>query len=426
MFDGLRKAGVPIVSLSSLTEDPQYGFTASAASEPVGPKLVRITDLQDGRIKWETVPYCECPEPTKYLLKAGDILFARTGATTGKTHLVESDADAVFASYPIRVRPRSGVRGDYLYYFFQSDFYWSQIVSEKEGSAQPNVNGRKLMNILLPSTDTVLQGQIVEFLKAVRERQDGLETELPLLPSPLEEQRRIVERIERLAQRVTMLSETQESVRQETDLLLQAGRAKLFEGMAKSGTVLLCEAAVLERGKFSHRPRNDPRFFGGAHPWIQIGEIEASGKYIEQWTETLNDDGLAISKKFPKGTLLISIAATIGAVGILRFDCCVPDSIVGVTPKPGWDSTYLFHYLCYLRDHLEQVAPQSAQKNINLQILSGLPVPVATPKGQAEAVAYLDALEEMVRRLRKLQTAGCAETHLLMPSVLNAAFSGQL
>src|ERR1017187_5105723 len=117
-------------------------------------------------------------------------------------------------------------------------------------------------------------------------------------------------------------------------------------------------------------PRNEPRFFGGVHPWIQIGEIESSNKYIRAWTQTLNDDGLKISKKFPRGTVLISIAATIGAVGILDFDCCVPDSIVGVTPKPQTEPEFLYHYLGYLRGHLEEIAPQSAQKNINLGILT--------------------------------------------------------
>ena len=74
----------------------------------------------------------------------------------------------------------------------------------------------------------------------------------------------------------------------------------------------------------------------------------------------------------------MSIAATIGAVGILDFDCCVPDSIVGVTPGDGIDSEFIYYYLGYLRQHLEEIAPQSAQKNINLQILSELPVPELT------------------------------------------------
>jgi type I restriction enzyme, S subunit len=243
---------------------------------------------------------------------------------------------------------------------------------------------------------------------------------------PIEEQRRIVERIEGLASRVATLVQVQATMRRESSLLLQSARARLFRRLAQSGTISLSDVSVLERGKFSHRPRNDPRFFQGVHPWIQIGEIEASGKYIDRWTETLNDDGLAISKKFPSGTLLISIAATIGAVGILRFDCCIPDSIVGVTPRPGWNSAFLYHYLCYARDHLEQIAPQSAQKNINLQILSSLPVPAATPERQREAVGYLDRLEETTQNLTAHQSGTRAESDLLLPSIINHAFSGQL
>jgi type I restriction enzyme, S subunit len=106
LFGTLTRRGKKLVSISDLAERPQYGFTASAATEPVGPKLVRITDLQDGQIDWDSVPFCECAEPEKYLLKKDDLLFARTGATTGKTHLVRDFEHAVFASYLIRLRPK--------------------------------------------------------------------------------------------------------------------------------------------------------------------------------------------------------------------------------------------------------------------------------------------------------------------------------
>src|SRR5437016_4260359 len=121
LFGTLVRCGAKIVSVADLAERPQYGYTASAATEPVGPKFVRITDLQGGRIDWQSVPFCECPEPEKYLLRDDDLLFARTGATTGKTHLVRSPEHAVFASYLIRVRPKAGVFAGYLHAFFQSD-----------------------------------------------------------------------------------------------------------------------------------------------------------------------------------------------------------------------------------------------------------------------------------------------------------------
>jgi type I restriction enzyme S subunit len=115
----------------------------------------------------------------------------------------------------------------------------------------------------------------------------------------------------------------------------------------------LAEVAQLQRGRFSPRPRNDPRYYGGPYPWIQIGEVEAANKYITFHRNTLNDRGLAVSKMFPRGTLVISIAATIGAVGILTFDACMPDSLVGFTPRQGIsDTEFLYYVLLFSGKHL--------------------------------------------------------------------------
>jgi type I restriction enzyme S subunit len=83
---------------------PQYGYTESATYEEVGPRFLRITDIQNGHVAWENVPFCNCPNPDKYLLQKNDILFTRTGATTGKSFLIEECPRAVFASYLIRLR----------------------------------------------------------------------------------------------------------------------------------------------------------------------------------------------------------------------------------------------------------------------------------------------------------------------------------
>jgi type I restriction enzyme, S subunit len=251
-----------------------------------------------------------------------------------------------------------------------------------------------------------------------------LALEIPLPPPA--EQRRIVARIEELGAKIAEARSFRRETPAEAEALFEQGRAMLFDAASKESVVPLDELAVLERGRFSHRPRNDPRFFGGNHPWIQIAEIEHSEKLIREWSTTLNDDGLAISKKFPKGTVLISIAATIGAVGILDFDCCVPDSIVGVTPRAGTDSEFLYHYFGFVRTHLESIAPQSAQKNINLQILSPLPAPKLPISQQRRIVAYLDGLQAKVDALKRLQAETAAELKALLPSILDRAFKGKL
>jgi type I restriction enzyme, S subunit len=251
-----------------------------------------------------------------------------------------------------------------------------------------------------------------------------LTLQIPL--PPLDEQRRIVAHIDALAGRIAEARGLRAGAVEEGEELINAELIAIFSQLLQSQSIRLDKAANLERGRFSHRPRNEPRFFGGNHPWIQIGEIQSAGKYIYSYTETLNDDGLAISKKFPKGTLLISIAATIGAVGILDFDCCVPDSIVAITPYTGHQSEFIYYYLLYLRSYLERIAPQSAQKNINLRILTELPYPKVSSEAQAEIVAYLDALHTQVDALKRLQAECAAELDALLPSVLDGAFRGEI
>ncbi len=107
----------------------------------------------------------------------------------------------------------------------------------------------------------------------------------------------------------------------------------------------LKQAAEVARGKFTHRPRNEPRFYGGEIPFIQIGDISSSNRYIRHYTQTLNEDGLKISRLFPVGTVVIAITgATIGVTGILTFESCFPDSIVGITPFQDKVTPEFLHY----------------------------------------------------------------------------------
>ena len=188
------KAGWLVKQVGDFCESPQYGYTESASREPVGPRFLRITDIQDGRVNWDSVPYCRCPEPDKYLLKPNDLVFARTGATTGKSFVIRDCPEAVFASYLIRLRVRDTISVDYLYRYFQSPSYWEQIADEKEGTGQPNLNGSKLAKIKVPIAPLAEQRRIVAELDALQAEVDALKrlqaetaTELDaLLPSILD------------------------------------------------------------------------------------------------------------------------------------------------------------------------------------------------------------------------------------------------
>jgi type I restriction enzyme, S subunit len=176
--------------LKKISTRINYGHTASASYERNDTKFLRITDIQDGSVVWEDVPGCECNEneKEKYLLEDGDIVFARTGATTGKSYLVKDcPKNTVFASYLIRVKPSADIDSSYLAYFFQSSDYWDQIQEKSSGSAQPGVNATKLKELRIPFTSATNQERIVTVLDEASESVQALGDGLTVKLAGLEE-----------------------------------------------------------------------------------------------------------------------------------------------------------------------------------------------------------------------------------------------
>ena len=151
-------------SVVEIAESIQYGHTASASDRADGPRFLRITDIQDNQVDWRTVPSCviSADDIEKYKLLSGDIVFARTGATTGKSFLIGNCPLAVFASYLIRLRMHSEVFSPYVQTYFLTNDYWRQIEGGKRGIGQPNVNAKVLGKITLPLAPINEQRRIVE------------------------------------------------------------------------------------------------------------------------------------------------------------------------------------------------------------------------------------------------------------------------
>lgn len=164
--------------LKDISADVTYGYTASSTENPNGPKMLRITDIQNNRVDWDSVPYCKIEDNKKrqYLLKSGDLVFARTGATVGKSFLIRGEIpEAVYASYLIRVRCNDTNSIEYLSLFFQSNEYWSQIMEFSAGVAQPSVNGSKLKELIIPLPSVQEQHEIVRRVEALFAYADRLE-----------------------------------------------------------------------------------------------------------------------------------------------------------------------------------------------------------------------------------------------------------
>ena len=155
-----------MVKLADVSEAIDYGVTASASDMPIGPKFLRITDIRNGTVNWESVPYCDASAKklSASELRAGDIVFARTG-TIGKSFLIrECPEGSVFASYLIRIRPGPKIDPHFLSYFFDSPSYWAQIASKAQGAVQPGVNSTKLKELKVPLPPLEDQKRIARIL----------------------------------------------------------------------------------------------------------------------------------------------------------------------------------------------------------------------------------------------------------------------
>lgn len=139
-------------TIGEIASSIRYGVSESA-KENGKYKLLRITDIQDNKVNWNTVPFTDFDDNkvSSYILQDGDILFARTGATVGKSYLVEGlSQTSIYASYLIRVQTSIALLPQYIKRFFESGFYWKQISLNSVGIGQPNVNGTTLANLLIP------------------------------------------------------------------------------------------------------------------------------------------------------------------------------------------------------------------------------------------------------------------------------------
>ncbi|NQY65225.1 MAG: restriction endonuclease subunit S [Alteromonadaceae bacterium] len=171
--------------LKVISSDVSYGYTASSSQEKIGPHLLRITDIQNNQVNWSTVPFCQIDEIKlpQYKVEKDDLLFARTGATVGKSYLVNGDVpNSVYASYLIRVRCFEGSNIRYMAHFFNSPKYWNQITEFSSGIGQPSVNGTKLKELQIPLAPLAEQKRIVEKLDSLLAQVDTIQQRLNNLP----------------------------------------------------------------------------------------------------------------------------------------------------------------------------------------------------------------------------------------------------
>jgi type I restriction enzyme S subunit len=232
--------------------------------------------------------------------------------------------------------------------------------------------------------------------------------QLPFIAIPLEEQKEIVLQLDTLHS-VIKLKTLQLS---KLDQLVKARFVEMFGDPVKNPynweTRTLGSLGELNRGVSKHRPRNAPELLNGKYPLIQTGDVSSADLYLTKYFSTYSELGLQQSRMWPSGTLCITIAANIAKTAILKFDACFPDSVVGFLSGMNTNQLFIHFWFSFFQKILEEQAPESAQKNINLKILNELSVIVPPLALQEEFAAFVQKVDKtkmaVKQSLEKLET----------------------
>jgi len=355
-----KKRKFEAIELGSLCK-PEYGFTTSA-SDIGDVRFVRITDISpDGRLRKEEPKYINLtPESESYLLRKGDLLVARTGATFGKTMLFEEDNPAVFASYLIRLRfPQDRLIPEFYWAFAQSEKYWEQARNLATGGGQPQFNGNALIQIKI------------------------------LLP-PLEVQKEIVAEIEGYQKVIDGARAVLDHYRPHIPIHPDWPMVELGE---------VCD--IKSGGTPS---RSETAYWNGTIPWV--GSTVCKDSEVTKAEEFITEEGLnnSAAKLFPDGTTLIAlVGATIGKTGFLKFPSTTNQNIAGLYPKAleVLDFTYLFHAAQTLYPEFLKLG-EGKFRMANLSFVRELKIALPPLATQQAIVAEIEAEQALVAANREL------------------------
>ena len=438
--------------LSDLAEAIQYGYTAKAKTDAAGIRYLRITDIQDDHVEWSTVPSCDVSEveSEKYLLAAGDLVFARTGATVGKSFLIRGNIPkSVFASYLIRVRLRKHIDPRYVAHFFQSPSYWNQIAESSAGIGQPNVNGTKLAQIQIPVAPLDRQAEIVAELEKQFSRLDEAVANLQRVKANLKRYKAsvlkaavegsLVETEATLARRECRTYETGEQLLQR---LLEVRRARpkgkskykepavpnleavttLPEGWAWASVEQV--VAHLTDGDHQAPPQTD-----SGVPFLVIGNVR-TGEIDLTDTRFVGENyynALDPYRQPVQGDLLYTLVGSYGIPARVRTAerFCIQRHMAILRPHAESPMDYLTIAMasdCVFKQATE-VATGTAQMTVPLSGLRSIAIGLPPKAEQARIVAEVDRHLSVLREVEAEVNANLQRAQALRQSVLQRAFS---
>jgi type I restriction enzyme S subunit len=386
-----------------------YGYTAKAAFEEVGPKFLRITDIQNDSVDWSGVPHCPIDEADfkKHKLHDQDIVFARTGATTGKSYLVYDPPESVAASYLIRLRVQdSGVSAQFVSKYFQTREYWDSVTSGISGSAQGGFNASKLSAMVIPIPPIAEQKQIVAILD---EAFEGIDSAIANTEKNLANARELFESY----LNAIFTRKGDDWVEKKLDEICSIKHGFAFKG--EFFTNEETDYVVLTPGSF-----------------YESGGYRDQGSKTKYYTGEIPEDYI-----LSEGDFLF--AMTEQAVGLLGSSLIVPESdrflhnqrlgLVQIFEDVPWHKDFFFHQFNTkrFRDAVQDTASGVKVRHTSPKKLGAIPVCFPSTVLQQQQVAdKLNMLHAETQRLEAIYQQKLAALNELKQSILQRAFSGEL
>ena len=426
----------------NISQSIQYGYNAPALERGVI-RMVRISDIQDNKVVWDTVPFCMIEEQDieTYLLKENDILFARTGGTVGKSFLVEEvPLKSIYAGYLIRTRYSSLLCPHYMKAFMESQLYWEQLKNGTIATAQPNCNGKTLAKMLLPIPPINEQKRIVESLHRISpfiERYSKSQDALNLMNMQIREQLKksiLQEAIQgKLVPQIAdegTAQELLEQIKLEKQKLVKEGKLKksaltdsvIFKGddnkyyeQVGNGNVNITEEipfdlpdswAWVRFGQYVRMsigktpPRGETKYWtNGKYPWVSISDMSDYGM-VTTTKESVSEYAKSLFGEIsPVGTLIMSFKLTVGRTSLLNTSAYHNEAIISIYPfvdKNCQARNYLFHILPII-SNLGDSKDAIKGKTLNSKSLNNLLLPLPPLDEQGRIVAMIELLFDKLK-----------------------------
>lgn len=403
------------VKLKDISLRIHYGYTASAVKEDTGIRFLRITDIQDSKVNWQKVPFCTIQSSNidKFLLKKGDIVFARTGATVGKSFLIPPNIPkSVFASYLIRIELSQLINPAYVYYFFQTTDYWKQVGIKAVGIGQPNVNATSLSNIDFPLCPQEEQIRIVSKLE---EMLSGLEKSKAQLKNVLSQ----INSYKELILKKAFEGKLTEKWRKE--IILGGSQNKSDANNEERSFKKLQDIASVIMGQSP--PGNTYNSDGIGTPLIngpvEFGPTPFSKTILSKWTT-------APTKLCQEDDLIICVrGSTTGRQNIAGFNACIGRGVASIRATSA-NQKYINHYINYSREEIFRMGTGTTFPSISQEQLSNFLIPIFSIEEQEQIVNEIEYRFTISEDFSTVVHHSLQQIEVLIYSVLKKAFEGRL